>query len=185
MEYLIAASIFLAIILVFVTAQFNSLIKKRNRVKESYQSIDVNLKLRFDLIPNLVNVVNGYSKHEQEIFENLAKSRKVFNNSNSIEEKIKESNNILDNMNRLIATVEAYPELKSSDLYIKLMKSLNEVEEKISAARRFYNSSVNSYNNKREMFPSNIIAKIFGFKKVEFYKIDTNEKENIEIGNVN
>lgn len=184
MELFIILFLLFIIVIVLVSmisGIYNGLVRSKNKIEESLSSVDVNLKLRYDLIPNLVSSVKGYAAHEKEIFTSLAKARQIFDASKSIEEKINVSNKAFDNMSKLIAVSEAYPELKSETLFISLMKSLNEVEEKISAARRYYNASINDYNNKVQTFPSNLIAKRFKFKKQEPFKIETKERENFTL----
>ncbi len=155
---------------------YNKLIKGRNKVKNSWAQIDVQLKRRFDLIPNIVETVKGYATHEKSIFEEFAKARKLYDTGagEGSVGKMAEAN---AQLSRLIAvTVERYPELKADVQFIKLQETLNDTENKIAFARQFYNDVVLSFNNSREVFPSNLIANMFGFKEAELFKI-VNEAE--------
>ncbi len=171
---LLAIIIFPAILSVFL---YNSLIGKRNNVKESYAGIEVQLKRRYDLIPNLVNTVKGYAKHESETFENITKARTQAMQSGNIQEKAKAENMVSDTLKSLFAVAENYPALKADQNFLHLQQELSDTEDKLSASRRFYNSSVKSLNTSIESVPTNIIANIFKFKKAEFFEIDSSEKE--------
>ena len=150
---------------------YNKLVKGRNKVKNSWAQIDVQLKRRFDLIPNIVETVKGYATHEKSIFEEFAKARKLYD-TGSGEGSVGKMAEANAQLSRLIAvTVERYPELKADIQFIKLQETLNDTENKIAFARQFYNDVVLSFNNSREVFPSNIIANMFGFKEAELFKI--------------
>lgn len=179
---IVIISVIAFILFVSFVCTFNSLIKAKNKVKESFSSIDVHLKLRYDLIPNLVNVVKGYTKHEELIMSQVADLRKKAVEAETQKQKIKIANESGAIIKRLFATSEAYPELKSNKLFKRLSRELVEIEDKISAARRFYNSEINRYNNLVMQFPTNIIAKIFGFKKLESFEIERIEKTDILVG---
>ena len=156
----------------------NNLVKKRNAVKQSKSGIDVYLNQRFDLIPNLVECVKGYSKHEQSIITEIADLRTSYMNQSK---DIKSAENLNNKMNQLIAVAENYPELKASEQYLNLQKNLTKIESQLQAARRIYNADVTNYNNKIELVPSNIIAKMFGFKPAQLFEIEEYKKENIKI----
>ncbi|MDX9970677.1 MAG: LemA family protein [Candidatus Gracilibacteria bacterium] len=156
---------------------YNSLISKKNTVKESYSGIEVQLKRRYDLIPNLVNTVKGYAKHEKETFENITKARTQAMSSSNIHEKAKAENEISDTLKSLFAVAENYPALKADQNFLHLQQELSDTEDKLSASRRFYNGAVNSFNTAIESIPTNIIASIFKFQKSEFFEIEASEKE--------
>ena len=156
---------------------YNSLISKKNTVKESYSGIEVQLKRRYDLIPNLVNTVKGYAKHESETFENITKARTQAMRSNNIHDKAKAENEISDTLKSLFAVAENYPALKADQNFLHLQQELSDTEDKLSASRRFYNGAVNSFNTAIESVPTNIIAGIFKFQKAEFFEIEASEKE--------
>lgn len=171
--------ILLAIVVVlgiFVASTYNNLVTNRNKVKDGWAQIDVQLKRRVDLIPNLVETVKGYAKHESETLEEVIKARNSFNTASTVEDEMNANNQITGALNKLFALSEAYPDLKANENFLSLQNDLKEVEEKISYARQFYNDIVLSYNNIVEMFPSNIIANMFKFKQEKFFEIE-NEKE--------
>ncbi len=170
--------IVIAILLIIVLQMYNNLVKKRNAVKQSKSGIDVYLNQRFDLIPNLVECVKGYSKHEQSIITEIADLRTSYMNQSK---DIKSAENLNNKMNQLIAVAENYPELKASEQYLNLQKNLTKIESQLQAARRIYNADVTNYNNKIELVPSNIIAKMFGFKPAQLFEIEEYKKENIKI----
>ena len=159
-----------AIIIVFCIFVYNSLIQLSNKVKEAFSIMDVYLKQRFDLIPNLVDTVKAYAKHEADTLDELTKRRaKVA--SNDIDGKIDGEMRIGEALSRILVVVENYPQLKASENFLDLHKRLVKVEEDIAFARRYYNGSVRQYNDKCQMFPYNIIANIFGFRAKKMYEI--------------
>lgn len=159
-----------AIIIVFCIFVYNSLIQLSNKVKEAFSTMDVYLKQRFDLIPNLVDTVKAYAKHEADTLDELTKRRaKVA--SNDIDGKIDGEMRIGEALSRILVVVENYPQLKASENFLDLHKRLVKVEEDIAFARRYYNGSVRQYNDKCQMFPYNIIANIFGFRAKKMYEI--------------
>lgn len=174
MEMIIIILIAIFIILLSI---YNGLVKKRNAVKQSRSSIDVYLTQRFDLIPNLVECVKGYSKHEKEIFENIAKLRTEYNQSKNLE-KATELNTQINN---LLLIGENYPELKSSENFLNLQKNLTKIEDQLQAARRLYNMDVTTYNNSIQVFPTNIIASLFNFKEDTLFQLEPGKSENIKI----
>ena len=175
---MLIALICIILILIIVLIQYNSLIKLRNNVRQAKSGIDVFLNKRFDLIPNLVECVKGYSKHEQAIFTEIATMRTNYMNQN---QNIKGAENLNNKMNQLIAVAENYPELKASEQYLNLQKNLTKIESQLQAARRIYNSEVTNYNTKLESIPSNLIATLFGFKPAQLFEIEEYKKENINI----
>lgn len=169
------------ILLVFFISSFNSLVSAKNKTKEAFSSIDVHLKLRYDLIPNLVNVVKGYMKHESEIMTRVAEVRSKAQKAQSEEQKIVAANEAGRVITELFATGENNPDLKSDKLFRRLQREMIDIEDKISAARRFYNSEINKYNNLVMRFPTSITAWLFGFKKKKSFEIDPIEKRNVEV----
>ena len=173
--YIIIAVLVLLVIWYFST--YNSLISLRNRKDDQFSQIDVQLKRRADLIPNLVETVKGYAKHESKTLEDVIKARNTYTTAHTVDEKVKASGEITNALNKLFALSEAYPDLKANTNFMPLQNDLKDTEDKISMARQFYNDTVLTYNNKVERIPSNIVANISGFKKGEFFQIDQKEKE--------
>lgn len=160
---------------------YNGLIRFRNRVKDAWSDIDVQLKRRHDLIPNLVNTVKGYAKHEKEVFENVTKARAEAINAKDPKKQAEAENMLSDTLKSLFAVSEAYPDLKANENFLELQRSLTDTEDKIQAARRFYNGNVRDFNTKVEVFPTNMIAGMLGFKQFEFFEAETKERENVEV----
>ena len=158
-----------------VIGAYNKLVRYRNKVKESLALIDIQLKLRFDLIPNLVNTVKGYTKHEEAVFEEVVKLRNLAIKSQDESKKLDAANKMVPKMKHILMIAENYPKLKADALFKSLMDELTIVEDKIVASRRIYDSNVNLYNTHIQTFPSNIFAYIFGFEKEELFKIDAGE----------
>ncbi len=173
--------IFIVIIVViglFFVSIYNSLVGLRNRVKNAWSQIDVQLKRRHDLIPNLLEAVKGYMKHEREIMENITKYRSQAMDANTVGDKAAAEGLLSGALGQLRVQVENYPDLKANQNFLALQEELTSTENKISFARQAYNDQVLFYNNKIQMFPSNIIAGMFGFKEEEFFEIeDKAEKE--------
>ena len=165
------------VIVLYVIATYNSLVGLRNKVKDQWSQIDVLLKRRSDLIPNLVETVKGYAKHESETLEQVIQARNKFVAAKTTEEEIKADGELSACLGRLMAVSESYPELKANTNFINLQENLKETEDKIQYSRQFYNDSVLKYKDKLEMFPSNIVAKLFGFKPEAFFEIDEASKE--------
>jgi LemA protein len=171
---IIAVVVVLVILLMFLIAIYNALVRSRNAVKNSWSQIDVQLKRRHDLIPNLVETVKGYAKHEREVFENVTKARQVaidMSKAGDIAKQIQAENALSQTLRSLFAVAEAYPDLKANQNFLALQEELTSTENKISFARQHYNDTVMLYNNKIEMFPSNIVAGMFGFKKGDFFEV--------------
>ena len=158
----------------FVIANYNKLVELRNRVKNQWHQIDVQLKRRFDMIPNLAETVKGFAKHEESIFGEFAKARGLYaqaSQSGSVGEMAEANKGLTGALSRLMVVQEQYPELKSDTHFQQMMKDLKETEDKIAYQRQFYNDVVQINNNKVEMFPGNIVAKMFGFKSAEFFAL--------------
>jgi LemA protein len=179
MPYIIIAVVLL--ILVWVIGTYNALVSLRNKVRDQWSQIDVLLKRRSDLIPNLVETVKGYAKHEEGTLEAVINARNKVVAAPSKEEEMKASGELTGALNRLFALAESYPELKANTNFMDLQNSLKETEDKISYARQFYNDAVLKYQNKIEMFPSNIIAGLFNFKAEKFFEATENEKETPKV----
>lgn len=169
--------IILVVLGLFVLITYNSLVSKKHKVAQARSSIDVYLNQRFDLIPNLVETVKGYAKHEKEIFEETMKLRTSYFNSKDLDEASK----LNSNCNSILAIAENYPELKANENFLSLQKSLSKMENQLQAARRLYNIEVTDYNTKLNVVPTNIIAKLFNFKEEKLFEIEEYKKENIDI----
>ena len=176
MDLLIIILGFLAIIVLWVVLAYNSLVVLKNRVKEAWSDIDVQLKRRYDLIPNLVETVKGYASHEQQTFEKVIQARNMAMNAQGVKQKGEAENVLAGALKSIFALSENYPELKASVNFLELQRELSDTENKIQAARRFYNGNVIELNNKIETVPTNIIANMFGFKLAEFFEIEEGEK---------
>ena len=179
MIYIIIAIIILLLIYVFVT--YNSLIKSKNYVKEAFSTMDVYLKKRWDLVPNLVEVVKGYDKYEQETLSKVTELRASAYDSMSANKKISINEQITEGISKIIAISENYPELKANENFMQLSSELVNVENDIENSRKYYNGTVRNYNNKIQMFPSNIIAGAFGFKEEKMFEADSEEKNNVKV----
>ncbi|MBI4151549.1 LemA family protein [Candidatus Woesearchaeota archaeon] len=159
---------------------YNSLIKLRMRVKNAWSQIDVQLKRRYDLIPNLVSAVKGYMKHEKGVLEEVTKARTSLM-SGSLKDKAKASNQITDALKSIFAVAENYPQLKANENFKHLQEELSGTESKIAYARQFYNDSVMHYNESLQVFPKNLFAKLFRFTEEQFFGADKEEKKNIKV----
>lgn len=177
MPFLIAGIVLAVILVIFLIATYNSLVVKRNRVKNGWHQIDVQLKRRIDLIPNLVETVKGYARHEKEVFEKVTEARSAVMKAQGPAESAKANNMLSDTLKSLFAVVENYPELKANQNFLKLQEELTATENKISFARQFYNDVVMDFNNRIQMFPSNIVAGMFNFKAAEFYSVPESDRE--------
>lgn len=176
MEMFYIFLVLIVIVLIFIIITYNSLIAKRNDVKNIYASVDVQLKQRYDLIPNLVASVKAYLSHEKEVLENVTRLRQNAMSSTSDKEKFDFNNQLSSALGGLNVTIENYPTLKANENILNLQKALKDCEEQISAARRAYNSAVTIYNNACEMFPSNLIANWFKFEKAEVFEAKEQER---------
>lgn len=158
---------------IFLAAMFNKLVSLNQQASEAFSDITVQLKRRYDLIPNLVNTVKGYASHEKTVFEDVTKARANALNANGVAETAKADNMFQQTMKSLFAVAEAYPDLKASQNFQELQAELTDTEDKIQASRRFYNGVVRDFNTKRKTFPTNIFASLLGFKQdKEFYEVD-------------
>ena len=173
--------IIVVLILIYLGLTYNSFVVLRNRVKDQWAQIDVQLKRRFDLIPNLVETVKGYASHEKDTLEAVVKARNEYLSSDTPEGKIAANNDLNKVVTKLFAIAESYPELKADTSFRELQTTLTETEDKISYARQFYNDVVMKYNNKVEVFPSNIVAGLFGFKTSAYFNATEEERENVKV----
>lgn len=174
--------IILVVLVLWVVGVFNGLIRTRNRVKEAWSDIDVQLKRRYDLIPNLVETVKGYAAHEKETFDRVIQARSKAMGAQGVAAKGQAENMLSGALKSLFALAEAYPQLRAVESFTKLQDELSDTENKIQAARRFYNSNVMTMNNKVEQFPSNILANMFGFTKEVFFELaEAAAKEPVKV----
>lgn len=171
------------IIVGYIITVYNGLVRLKNRVDEAWSDIDVQLKRRYDLIPNLVETVKGYAEHERELFENVTKARTAAMGAQTIEEHGQAENMLSGALKSLFAVSENYPDLKANDNFAKLQDELSDTENKIQASRRFYNTNVRDFNTKIETFPTNVVAGWVGFKESrDFFEIeDASERENVQV----
>ena len=170
--------------LIYVIAVYNGLIRIRNHIKDAWANIDTELKRRYDLIPNLVSCVKGYAAHEQATLEKVIELRnQCMNNQGSVAEQAGTEKQLVGGLNQLFALAEGYPDLKASDNFLQLQEELVNTEDRIQAARRFYNGNVRDYRNKTQAFPSNIVAGVFGFppEAEEFFEVDAVEREAVKV----
>ncbi len=165
----------------YVFATYNGLVTLRNRIKEAFSQIDVQLKRRIDLIPNLVETVKGYAKHEKTVFENVTKARSALMGATTNQAKSSADNMLTDALKSLFAVAEAYPDLKASENFSQLQRQLEDTEDKIAYSRQFYNSNVLDYNNKVQTLPSSVIANMFGFKEEAFFEATEAERKNVNV----
>ena len=175
----------LAIVIILVLAiigMYNSLVKLKLKVDNSWSQIDVQLQRRFDLIPNFIETVKGYMKHESETFEKITALRTSWSSANTVAEKAELDNQLSGALKTIMAVSENYPDLKANQNFSELSEELRNTENKISFSRQFYNDSVTMYNTKLELFPSNIIAGIFNFKPRELFKTENEEaRKNVKV----
>ena len=181
MKWWMILIIVLVLIVLWAISVYNKLIVLRNRVKDQWAQIDVQLKRRFDLIPNLVETVKGYTKHESETLEAVIKARNTYVSATVPEEQMKADGELTKAISKLFALTESYPDLKANTNFQALQQELTETESKIAAARQFYNDTVMVYNNKVSMVPSNIIAGLFKFNKEAFFEANETERQNVQV----
>lgn len=177
--YIILTILVLAVI--FVIVMYNSLATARQRIKEAWSGIDVQLKRRSSLIPNLLEAVKGYAKHEKEVFENVTKARTALMGAQSPKQAAVADNMLTGALKSLFAIAEDYPKLRASENFKELQEELSDTETKIAASRQFYNANVLNYNTKIKVFPSMVIASLFGFKEETFFEADKEAKEEIKV----
>lgn len=181
MKWWIILIVVIVLLILWVFGTYNTLIKLRNKVKNQWAQIDVQLKRRFDLIPNLVETVKGYTKHETETLEKVISVRNTYLSAGTPEEQMKASGELSGVMSKLFALSESYPDLKANTNFMEMQAALKDTEDKISYARQFYNDIVMKYNTKIETIPTNIIAGMFNFSKEAFFEATSDEKENVKV----
>lgn len=166
------ALVVVAVIVIWLVATYNTLVRSRNRVDEAWSDIEVQLKRRYDLIPNLVGTVKGYATHEKTLFEEVTEARSQAMSATAPADKLQKENILTGALRQLFAVAENYPDLKANQNFLSLQGDLTDTENKIQAARRFYNGNVRDFNTKLQTFPTNTLAGMFGFKPREFFDID-------------
>lgn len=168
------------VVIVFIlVALYNKLVKLRNNTENAFADINVQLKARFNLVDNLVNTVKWYASHEKELLENVTAARTNFLGAKNASGKIAADNMLTWALKSLFAVAENYPDLKANQNFLQVQNELSDIENKIAAVRRFYNSAVKEYDNGRETFPSNIIAGMFGFKEITYYEVENKEEKTV------
>ena len=170
-----------ALIIIYLLICYNSFVKLNNQVKEAFSTMDVYLKKRWDLIPNIVETVKGYAKHEKETLEEIVNLRNGSYEKMNDSAKVDVNNKLSQGLGRLMAIAESYPELKANENFKDLSNQLSKVEDDIANARKYYNGAVKVYNNKVEVFPNNISAKLFGFKSKSMFEASSFERENVKV----
>ncbi len=171
--------VILAVVFLWAVGLYNGLVKLKNRAKEAWADIDVQLKRRYNLIPNLVETVKGYATHEREVFEKVTEARTRAMGAQSVKEKQEAENILSGTLKTLFAVSEGYPELKASQNFLELQRELRDTEDKVQAARRFYNSNVRDLNIKIESFPANLIVSMLGFKKMDLFELTAVEERAV------
>ena len=171
----------LLILTFYVIGVYNKLINARNKVEDQFAQIDVELKRRTDLIPNLVEVVKGYAKHEDKTLNAVINARNKMIHASNINEELEASRNVDSALGKLFALSESYPDLKANTNFMELQKELSLTEDKIGYARSFYNDTVLNYNNLKQQFPNNLVANMFKFKDIDYFKTREEEKENVKV----
>jgi LemA protein len=169
------------VLFMYLIGTYNSFVVLKTRIQEAISGIDVQLKRRADLIPNLIETVKGYAKHEKEVFENVTKARSALMKAEGPHDKAAADNMLTASLKSLFAVAEAYPNLRANENFQDLQRQLEDTEDKIAYSRQFMNTNVLEYNAKIDMFPSNLIASMFNFKKYEFFDIDDEERKKIEV----
>jgi len=165
----------------YLVGVYNSLVVLKTRIQEAFSGIDVQLKRRSDLIPNLVETVKGYAKHEKSVFENVTKARSALVKAETPKEKAEANNQLSTTLKSLFAVAEAYPQLQASANFQELQKQLGDTEDKIAYSRQFYNSNVLDYNTKVKIFPTNLVANMFAFKEEEFFEAGEEERKKVDV----
>lgn len=182
---MIAIIIVIAIIVILaliVMGSYNGLVKTKNQAEEAFSTMDVYMKKRYDLIPNLVETVKGYASHESQTLEKVTAARNAAMTASSIDEKLKNENALTGTLKSLFAVAESYPDLKANTNFMDLQRQLQIIEEDIANSRKYYNASVKNLNNKIEMFPSSIIAGMFHFEKKPYFEVSSQEeRENVKV----
>lgn len=177
--YIVIAVI--VIVLLYALVTYNSFVKLNNSLKEAFATMDVYLKKRWDLIPNLVETVKGYASHEENTLKEVIELRNSSYDNMSSNDKIKANQTLSKDINKIMVIAESYPDLKASANFQQLSSELSKIEEDIANARKYYNAVTEQFNNKVEMFPSNIFAKLYGYKHQNMFEIDSSQRENVKV----
>lgn len=169
-------------VVIWFISSYNGFVRLRNKTEEAFSAMDVSLKKRYDLIPNYVETVKGYAKHESETLEKVVNARNMAMTATTPEERIENDNLLTGSLRSLFAVAESYPDLKANTNFLELQNQLSDIEEEIAGTRRYYNGVVNKFNTKTEMFPGNLIAGLFGFRRKPLYEVnDLQERENVKV----
>ncbi len=171
----------IVLVVLVIIGIYNVLVRLNNRVKNAWSQIDVQLKKRYDLVPNLVETVKGYAKHESELFLKVTTARSEAYKSSKISDKIGNNNKFSALVGQMLAVAENYPNLKADQHFLKMQEDLNGIESKIAYARQFYNDVVEQFNTKTQLFPNNLFVKLFGFEKYVFFEAKKEERENVKV----
>ncbi|MCI8344694.1 MAG: LemA family protein [Clostridia bacterium] len=171
----------IVVLVIYLIVQYNGFVKTNNMVKEAFSTMDVYLKKRWDLIPNLVEVVKGYAKHEKETLNQITSLRTNSYDSMPMDKKINVNQQLGQGITKIIAIAENYPELKANENFAKLSAELLKIEDEIANSRKYYNGAVRKLNNKIQMFPSNIVAGMFKFKQANMFEVNTEERDNVKV----
>jgi LemA protein len=185
MVLLIVLGVIVVLPLLYVVATYNTLVALRNHIRDAWSNVDTELKRRYDLIPNLVATVKGYAAHERDLLDRVTQLRaQCMASQGRPEEQAVDENQLVDALQRLLVVVENYPQLKADQHFLKLQKELVNTEDRIQAARRFYNGNVRDYRNKCQTFPSNVVAGVFGFESQDYFQVPPSVREvpNAEFG---
>lgn len=181
MNYLIIGIVVLVVCVLYFLITYNTFIKLRNNVNESFATMDVYLKKRWDLIPNLVETVKGYAKHEKDTLKEIVELRNSAYDNMSNEDKIETNKQLSSGINKIMALAEAYPDLKANENFLSLSEDLSSIENEIAQSRKYYNAVVRDFNNKVEMIPSNIVAGIMGLKPKAMFVAEDEERKNVKV----
>ena len=177
--YIIIAIV--VVVLIYVATTYNTLIKYTNMMKEAFSTMDVYLKKRWDLIPNLVETVKGYAKHEENTFKEITQLRTGSYDTMTDEQKLNVNQQLSQGISKIMAVAESYPELKANQNFLELSKELSKIEDEIANSRKYYNGTVRKYNDKIQMVPSNIVAGLFGFRVKEMFETSEEQKNNVKV----
>ena len=169
----------IVVLLLVVVAMFNKLVRLRNRAENAWAQVDVQLRKRYDLIPNLVETVKGYAAHEQSTFEQVTQARTAAQQAQGVQQQAEAENVLTQALGRLFAVSEAYPQLRASENFLKLQQELADIEDKLAAARRYYNQTVYRFNSVQQTFPSVLVARPFGFHERQFFETDERDPVNV------
>ena len=179
---LVIIAVILLILVVWMIGAYNGFVSSKNKIEEAFSTMDVYMKKRWDLIPNLVNTVKGYAEHEKETLSKVTEMRSKSYESMTVNEKVEADRGLGSALGRLIATAESYPELKANENFVNLQNQLNQIENDIANSRKYYNGCVRQMNTKVESFPSNIIAGMFHFEKYQMFEVeDAGERQNVKV----